>query len=149
MHPRPYYLSTNCTINNVCWLMFSDCCFWLGPAALVFLFLVTDHRPHNPLTTSFWYKAGASSTQKPQFKGILRSLRDVRYHWCWKCSHIVPARECISTPSLVLLACISAFFLVSCIPRLISFTSHVDRYLICFMSRLRSCLNPQPAQAVS
>ncbi len=34
---------------------FSDCYFWLGPAALVSLFLVTDHRAHNPFTTPCHY----------------------------------------------------------------------------------------------
>ncbi len=84
---------------------------------------------------------------------------------CWKCSNIVPAREYISALSFVLLACILALILfsciscliysasyvfrISCIPRLISFTSNVDRYIICFMSCLRSCLNLQATQAVS
>ena len=43
----------------------------------------------------------------------------------------------------------SHLFRVSCIPRLISFASNVNRQLICFMSRLRWCLNPQAVQAVS
>ncbi len=94
---------------------------------------------------------------------------------CWMCSHIMPAGECISAPSFLLLACISAVFLVSCIflsyvfrvlyilrvmysashvirvsyvPCLITFASHVNRYLICFMSRLRLYLNPQATQAI-
>ncbi len=42
----------------------------------------------------------------------------------WKCSHNVPARECISAPSLVSLAFISALFLVPC---LMFFLSHLFR----------------------
>ena len=44
---------------------------------------------------------------------------------CWKCSHVVPARECISAPSLVSSACIPALFLVSCISCLMYSASHV------------------------
>ena len=68
-------------------------------------------------------------------------------------------RECISASSLVFrhlfhqhasqLCSLSHVFPVSCIPCLISFASHVVRYLICFMSQLRSYPNPQAAQAVS
>ncbi len=35
--------------------LFSDCCFWLCPAPLISLILVSDHRAHNPLTTPFQY----------------------------------------------------------------------------------------------
>ncbi len=57
---------------------------------------------------------------------------------------------CLISMHLSFVLCfLSHVFPVSCIPRLISFASHVVRYLICFMSRLRSCLNPQAAQAVS
>ncbi len=92
------------------------------------------------------------------------------WEW-WKCSHIVPARECISAPSLVFrllshtfqLCSLSNIFSVSYIPLLIYFLSHIFqvsfilcfmsfasyfvRCLICFMSRLRLCLNSQAAQA--
>ncbi len=58
--------------------------------------------------------------------------------------------SCLISMHLSLVLCsLSHVFPVSFIPRLISFASHAVRYLICFMSRLRSFLNPQLAQTVS
>ena len=60
---------------------------------------------------------------------------------------------CLISIHLSFVLCLIYFlfhvFRVSYIPSLISFTSPVVRYLICFMSQLRLCLNPKAAQAVS
>ncbi len=58
-------------------------------------------------------------------------MNRVKSIYCWKCSHVVPARKCISAPSLVFpllshqhtsqLCSLSNEFPVSCIPRLMLF----------------------------
>ncbi len=58
---------------------------------------------------------------------------------CWKCSHVVPARECISAPSLVSSACIPALFLVSCISCLMYSASHV-LHVSCIPCLMIPCL---------
>ena len=71
-------------------------------------------------------------------------------------SHIVPARECMLAPSIILLPRISALFPVLCLMYFLShlffvssFVSNAILYLICFMSLLILSLKPQAAQAVS
>ncbi len=44
----PHYLNTDCTIYT-----HHGCCFWLGPAAFVSLFLVSGHKAHIHLLLPF------------------------------------------------------------------------------------------------
>ena len=54
----------------------------------------------------------------------------------------------IRIPLSFVLGCLSHVFLISCIPHLISFAYSIVQYLICFMSRLRLCLNLQAVWAM-